>query len=142
LHKVFSPRLERRSLELDGRVPPVDLSHDDEVTRVHIGTLGSLQVREIASIQIRLQPMTGYLGHAFHAVERPAPALIRMQAEVVQPSVDGVRRSVEIASEFTARNQSDTFTEIPVLQFAPGLLAPADLDTCRRPGLPKCLEVP
>src|SRR5215469_13789457 len=85
--------------------------------------------------------MARHLGHAFHAVERPAPALVRVQAKVVEPPVDGVWGSVQVAGEFSARDQSDTFTEVPVLQLAPRLLPAPDADAGRRPGLPKCLEM-
>jgi hypothetical protein len=120
---------------------PIDLSDDDQVARIDVDAFCPAQIRQITALQVRLQSMPRHLGDAFEAVERPAPALVRMQAEVVEPSVDRVGGSVEVAGKFAAGDQSDTFTEIPVLEFAPGLLAPTYLDARRRPGLPKRLEV-
>jgi hypothetical protein len=65
-----------------------------------------------------------------------------MEPEIVQAPVDCVRGPVQVASDVGARDQADGFTEIPILQLAPGLLAASDLDSCRCPGLPKGLEVP
>src|SRR5581483_243032 len=101
---------------------PVDLIDDDQVARIDVDAFCPAQIRQVTALQVRLQPIPRHLGDALEAVERPAPALVRMQAEVVEASVDRVGGSVEVAGKFAARDQSDTFTEIPVLEFAPGLL--------------------
>jgi hypothetical protein len=65
-----------------------------------------------------------------------------MEAQVVQAAMDGVGRSMQVASELAARNQADAFSEVPVLEFAPRLLAAADIDARCCPGLPEGVEVP
>jgi hypothetical protein len=49
---------------------------------------------------------------------------------------------MQVASELAARNQADAFSEVPVLEFAPRLLAAADIDARCCPGLPEGVEVP
>jgi hypothetical protein len=65
-----------------------------------------------------------------------------MKTDVVEPSVDGVRSSIEVAGKLRASDQPDTLTEVPVLQLSPGLLAPSDVHSGRRPGPPKGFEMP
>jgi hypothetical protein len=63
--------------------------------------------------------MSRDLRNTFDVVKRPTPALVGVEAEVVQAAVHSVGPSMKVASQFLARNQADGFTEVPVLQFAP-----------------------
>ncbi len=86
LHEAFAPGLECGLPEFGRRVLPVDLADDDQVARIDVYAFGSAQAGKVASIQVCLQAMTGHLGYTFDVVESPAPALVRMEAEVVQPA--------------------------------------------------------
>src|SRR5438132_13417459 len=78
---------------------------------------------------------------AFDVAESPAPTLIRMEAQVVQASVNRIRGSTQVAREFGARRQPYAFAEVPVFQLAPGLLTPAYIDAGCRPSLAEGVEV-
>src|SRR5215831_11913672 len=85
--------------------------------------------------------MTRDLGDAFDAVERPAPALIGVESQIVQTPVNRVWSPLQVASELNPRQEACAFAEVPVLQLAPRLLPPTNLDPRRGPGLAKRLEV-
>lgn len=142
LNQALPPRLEGCFLQFCWRVLPIDLLDNQKVSGIDVQTFGSTQVREIAALDVCLKAMSGDLRHTFDAVERPAPALVGMEAQVVQAAMDSVGRSMEVASKLPPRNQADAFTEVPVLQFAPRLLAASDIDTRRRPGLSERVKVP
>ena len=119
LDEALPQCLERRFLQLCRRVVPIDFLDDQKVGGVDVHTLGPAQVRQIATLDVRLKAMARDLRDTFDAVERPAPALVRVEAQVVQAAMDGVGRSMQVASELAARNQADAFSEVPVLEFAP-----------------------
>jgi hypothetical protein len=123
-------------------VPPVDLIDDEQVSGIDVHAFRSAHVGKVAAVQVSLESVARHLGYALNMVERPTPPLVRMEPKVVEPSVDRVRGPIEVAGKLDASDQPDTFTEIPVLHFGPGLLATSNVHSGRRPGLPKGLEMP
>jgi hypothetical protein len=137
----MTPCLERRFLELRWWVPPVDLVNDHEIGRIDVYAFRSAHVGKVAAVQVSLESVARHLSYALNMVERPTPPLVRMETEVVESSVDRVRGPIEVTGKLYASDQPDALTEVPVLQLCPGLLAPSDVHSGRRPGLPKCLEM-
>ena len=103
LHEPLSPSLERRFLEFRGRVLPVDLINDYEVGWVDIHAFRAAEERQVAAVDVFLEAMSGDLGDAFDAVECPAPALIGVEPEVVEPPVHGAGSPLQVASELNPR---------------------------------------
>jgi hypothetical protein len=81
---------------------PVDLSDDQQVAGIDVHAFTPAQVRQIAPVEVGLEPMARDLRDSFDTVERPAPALVRMEAQIVQAPVDGIRRSIQIACQLGA----------------------------------------
>jgi hypothetical protein len=142
LDQARAPGVEGCFLQFCWRVLPIDLLDNQKVSGIDVQTLGSPQVREITTLDLCLKVMSGDLRYAFDAVERPAPALVGMEAQVVQAAMDSVGGSMEVPSKLPPRNQADTCTEVPVLQFGPRLLAASDIDARCGPGLSERVEVP
>ena len=69
-------------------IPSVYLFWSDE-PNAWVDTSDTME-RKVAALQVRLESMPRHLGHSLHVVERPAPALVRMQAQIVEPSMDRV----------------------------------------------------
>jgi hypothetical protein len=134
--------LEGCFLQFCRRVLPIDLLDNQKVSGIDVQALGSPQVREITPLDVCLKAMSGDLCYTFDAVERPAPALVGMEAQVVQAAMDSVGGSMEVPSKLPPRNQADARTEVQVLQFAPRLLAASDIDARCGPGLSERVEVP
>ena len=120
---------------------PVDLLDDQQVAGIDVHAFRPTQVRQITPFDVRLKSIARDLCDAFDVVESQAPTLVRMEAQVVQASVNRVRGSMQVAREFGARNQPHAFAEVPVFQLAPGLLTPADIDARCRPSLAEGVEV-
>src|SRR5262249_2854179 len=108
---------------------------------IDVYALTPAHVRQIAPLEVGLEPMARDVRDSFDTVERPPPALVRMEAQIVQAPMDGIRRSIQIACKLGARKQPDAFAQGPVLEVAPGLPASADVDAGGRPGLSEGLEV-
>ena len=117
----LAPGVARGLLQFGRRVGPVDLPHDHQVARVDEDDLAAAQVGQVAAIQVRLQDVAGHLGHPLDPMQRPASALVGVDAEVVQAPVDGVWCALQVAGELDARDQPRSLAQIPVLQLAPGL---------------------
>ena len=64
-----------------------------------------------------------------------------MEAQVVEAPMNRVRGSMHVAGKLDTRNQPHAFAQVPVFQFAPGLLTPADIDARCRPRLAEGFEV-
>jgi len=141
LYESCPPGLESRLLKFSRWVLPVDFLNNHEIAGIDVDAFGSTEVREVAALEVGLQPMPRDLSNAFDVVQRPPPALVRMETEVVQAPMNGIRGSMQIPSEIGAGNQPDTFAEVPVLQFAPGFLKAADLDARGGPRLAEGIKV-
>ena len=100
LDEALPPGLEHGLLELHWRVCPVDFLDHHQVAGIDVHTFGPTQVRQITPFDVRLKPMARDLCDAFDVVESPAPTLVRMEAQVVQASVNRVRASMQVAREF------------------------------------------
>ena len=55
--------------------------------------------------------------------------------------MDRVGCALQIAGKFSPRDQSDSLTQVPVLELGPRLLPASDIDTCCCPGLAEGFEV-
>jgi len=141
VQKPCTPASESSLLEFSGRVMPIDLAHDHQIGRIDVQALRAAQVRQVATIEVLLQPVPRDLGDALDAVERPAPALVRVDAEVIQAAMNRFRGPAKVAGELSTRKQADAFPQVPVFQVAPGLLKASSVDPRGRPRLAERLEV-
>jgi len=99
LDQALPPGLEGCFLQFCRRMLPIDLLDNQKVSGIDVQTLGSSQVREITTLDVCLKAMSGDLRYTFDAVERPAPALVGMEAQVVQAAMDSVETTVTISDD-------------------------------------------
>jgi len=141
LEEARPPGLERGLRKLRRRALPVDFRHNHQVAGINIDALRPSQERQVPPLDVGLQSMARDLGNPFDTVKGPPPALVGMEAQVVEAPMNRVRGSMQVAGKLDTRNQPHAFAQVPVFQFAPGLLTPADFDARCCPGLAKRVEV-